>query len=274
MSGTTSITGVDGRHPRHRPGPGPRVLRRPARLRGPPRRPLRRRPLDRGRRRGRRRPSPLSPPGSPPASVSPPRTPTPTTPDSGPGASTPTQRSCGSRARRPCSPCATRTATALSSSRASERRQRGSIMDKQFTAELRKSPNQGGWTYLVWPESVEFFGTRGWSRSGAPSTATPSEPRSWPWATAPTCSRSRPTSVRRSTRRGRHRASASRSGSTTDLGRPAQRAATGTPGSKTFSPSGAMLGSVGRRWPSGRGALWSGSATCRPPTIPLATRST
>ena len=30
-------------------------------------------------RRGRRRPSPLSPPGSPPASVSPPRTPTPTT---------------------------------------------------------------------------------------------------------------------------------------------------------------------------------------------------
>jgi hypothetical protein len=34
-------------------------------------------------------------------------------------------------------------------------------MDKQFTAALRKSPNKGGWTYLVWPESVEFFGTRG-----------------------------------------------------------------------------------------------------------------
>ena len=31
----------------------------------------------------------------------------------------------------------------------------------QFTATLRKSPNKGGWTYLVWPESVEFFGTRG-----------------------------------------------------------------------------------------------------------------
>jgi hypothetical protein len=35
------------------------------------------------------------------------------------------------------------------------------MMDKQFTATLEKSPNQGGWTYLIWPESVEFFGTRG-----------------------------------------------------------------------------------------------------------------
>ena len=34
-------------------------------------------------------------------------------------------------------------------------------MDKEFTAKLEKSPNQGGWTYLVWPDSVEFFGTRG-----------------------------------------------------------------------------------------------------------------
>jgi Domain of unknown function (DUF1905) len=34
-------------------------------------------------------------------------------------------------------------------------------MDKQFTATLQKSPNTGGWTYVVWPESVEFFGTRG-----------------------------------------------------------------------------------------------------------------
>jgi hypothetical protein len=34
-------------------------------------------------------------------------------------------------------------------------------MDKQFTAVLRKSPSKGGWTYVVWPESVEFFGTRG-----------------------------------------------------------------------------------------------------------------
>lgn len=34
-------------------------------------------------------------------------------------------------------------------------------MDKEFTATLLKSPNKGGWTYVVWPESVEYFGTRG-----------------------------------------------------------------------------------------------------------------
>ena len=35
------------------------------------------------------------------------------------------------------------------------------MLDKQFTATLLKSPNQGGWTYVVMPDSVEFFGTRG-----------------------------------------------------------------------------------------------------------------
>jgi hypothetical protein len=34
-------------------------------------------------------------------------------------------------------------------------------MDEQFTATLQKSSNKGAWTYVVWPESVEFFGTRG-----------------------------------------------------------------------------------------------------------------
>ncbi|HLG69698.1 MAG TPA: DUF1905 domain-containing protein [Chloroflexota bacterium] len=34
-------------------------------------------------------------------------------------------------------------------------------MDKEFTATLQKSPAKGGWTYVVWPESVAFFGTRG-----------------------------------------------------------------------------------------------------------------
>ncbi|MER6716635.1 DUF1905 domain-containing protein [Streptomyces sp. NPDC000877] len=34
-------------------------------------------------------------------------------------------------------------------------------LDAEFTAVLRKSPAEGGWTYLVWPESVAFFGTRG-----------------------------------------------------------------------------------------------------------------
>lgn len=34
-------------------------------------------------------------------------------------------------------------------------------MDERFTARLQKSPSKGGWTYLVWPDSVRFFGTRG-----------------------------------------------------------------------------------------------------------------
>ena len=35
------------------------------------------------------------------------------------------------------------------------------MLKKTFTAKLRKSPKRGGWTYVVWPESVKFFGTRG-----------------------------------------------------------------------------------------------------------------
>jgi hypothetical protein len=35
------------------------------------------------------------------------------------------------------------------------------MLNKQFTAILQKSPNKGGWTYVVWPDSVEYFGTRG-----------------------------------------------------------------------------------------------------------------
>jgi hypothetical protein len=34
-------------------------------------------------------------------------------------------------------------------------------LSKQFTARLQKSPNKGGWTYVVMPGSAEFFGTRG-----------------------------------------------------------------------------------------------------------------
>jgi hypothetical protein len=36
-----------------------------------------------------------------------------------------------------------------------------SVLMKQFTATLQKSPNQGGWTYVVMPDSAEYFGTRG-----------------------------------------------------------------------------------------------------------------
>ena len=32
---------------------------------------------------------------------------------------------------------------------------------KVFTERLRKSPSKGGWTYVVWPGSARFFGTRG-----------------------------------------------------------------------------------------------------------------
>ena len=35
------------------------------------------------------------------------------------------------------------------------------MLNKQFTATLQKSPNKGGWTYVIWPESVAFFKTRG-----------------------------------------------------------------------------------------------------------------
>jgi Domain of unknown function (DUF1905) len=34
-------------------------------------------------------------------------------------------------------------------------------LDKAFTATLVRSPAKGGHTYVVWPGSVEFFGTRG-----------------------------------------------------------------------------------------------------------------
>jgi hypothetical protein len=35
------------------------------------------------------------------------------------------------------------------------------MLNQRFTAKLQKSPAKGGWTYVVWPSSVEFFGTRG-----------------------------------------------------------------------------------------------------------------
>ena len=34
-------------------------------------------------------------------------------------------------------------------------------MNKEFTATLVQSEAKGGWTYLVWPESVAYFGTKG-----------------------------------------------------------------------------------------------------------------
>jgi hypothetical protein len=34
------------------------------------------------------------------------------------------------------------------------------MLDQDFIAVLQKSPNPGGWTYVVMPGSAEFFGTR------------------------------------------------------------------------------------------------------------------
>ena len=34
-------------------------------------------------------------------------------------------------------------------------------MDKTFSARMIKSPNKGGWTYVVMPDSAAYFGTRG-----------------------------------------------------------------------------------------------------------------
>jgi hypothetical protein len=35
------------------------------------------------------------------------------------------------------------------------------MLNKTFTAKLQKSDKPGGWNYVVWPDSVRFFGTRG-----------------------------------------------------------------------------------------------------------------
>jgi hypothetical protein len=34
------------------------------------------------------------------------------------------------------------------------------MLKKSFSAKLQKR-HKGGWTYVVWPNSVKFFGTRG-----------------------------------------------------------------------------------------------------------------
>jgi uncharacterized protein DUF1905 len=37
----------------------------------------------------------------------------------------------------------------------------GLSLDKRFSAVLKKGSQKGSWTYVVWPDSVKFFGTRG-----------------------------------------------------------------------------------------------------------------
>jgi Domain of unknown function (DUF1905) len=34
-------------------------------------------------------------------------------------------------------------------------------LNRKFSAKLQKSSQTGVWTYVIWPSSVKFFGTRG-----------------------------------------------------------------------------------------------------------------
>ncbi|HJU57318.1 MAG TPA: DUF1905 domain-containing protein [Actinomycetota bacterium] len=37
----------------------------------------------------------------------------------------------------------------------------GTALNQRFKATIQKESGPGGWTYVVWPTSVEFFQTRG-----------------------------------------------------------------------------------------------------------------
>ena len=38
---------------------------------------------------------------------------------------------------------------------------RTQALDKTFVAPIVRSPKPGGWSYVIWPESAAYFGTRG-----------------------------------------------------------------------------------------------------------------
>jgi hypothetical protein len=41
------------------------------------------------------------------------------------------------------------------------KRDKPKLLNQAFMAKLQKSPGKAGWTYVIWPKSVAFFGTRG-----------------------------------------------------------------------------------------------------------------
>jgi anti-sigma factor RsiW len=45
--------------------------------------------------------------------------------------------------------------------RAGTRAARSDRLDIAFSAVLQRNDSPGGWTFVVWPKSVEFFGTQG-----------------------------------------------------------------------------------------------------------------
>jgi hypothetical protein len=53
------------------------------------------------------------------------------------------------------------TGAILNPTGSSGRRGKAQMLNKAFTTKLEKSSAKGGWTYLVWPRSVELFGTHG-----------------------------------------------------------------------------------------------------------------
>ena len=70
-------------------------------------------------------------------------------------------RSATSTSARPAPTATSPPRCASTASAATRRCSAGGPLDVTFTETLRLSEAKGGWTYVVWPESATYFGTRG-----------------------------------------------------------------------------------------------------------------